>query len=71
MPCIVVKRGEYAAYDLLYKTYGRRLPVVWDRRRLHPPPGADGQSERERRNSAVPISWTFLNFVVAQDSKAK
>jgi len=34
MYCIVVKRGKFQQYDVLYKTFGGRPPVIWDRRRL-------------------------------------
>jgi hypothetical protein len=68
MPCIVVKRGEFASYDHLYQAYGKRLPVVWDRRRTRQVARESHPPAKERRSPAVPISWTFLSFVVAQDS---
>jgi hypothetical protein len=69
MPCIVVKRGEFASYDHLYRAYGKQLPVVWDRRRSRPAAGEGQEPVTERRSTAIPISWTYLSFVVAKDSK--
>jgi hypothetical protein len=69
MPCIVVKRGEFASYDSLYQAYGKRVPVVWDRRRSRPAIGEPHAPTTERRSPTAPISWTHLSFVVAKDSK--
>jgi hypothetical protein len=59
--CIVVRRGDFQTYDLLYKMFGSRLPVIWDRREheaLHPDP--------DRRVRSAPASWVALGFVVAE-----
>jgi hypothetical protein len=59
--CIVVKRGEFQTYDMLYKMFGARLPVIWDRReREVPSPPTD------RRVGSAPASWVALGFVVAE-----
>lgn len=68
MACIVVKRGEYAQYDRLYKAFGDRVPVVWDRRRnARPSQETTGAQPPERRNT-LPTSWVSLGFVVAESS---
>jgi len=66
MTCIVVKRGEFAHYDRLYRAFGDRVPVVWDRRRVMRRPDGDGNMNprpRERRSS-LRTSWEALGFVV-------
>ncbi|MGH9312403.1 MAG: hypothetical protein ACRD1S_04305 [Vicinamibacterales bacterium] len=70
MYCIVVKRGDYQQYDVLYRAFGARVPVVWDRRRRagpdpHPAPGA-GINHRPDRRGGIPSSWVALGFVVAR-----
>ena len=63
MHCIVVRRGDFQTYDLLYKNFGSRLPVIWDRRKRDET-GAS-ETERERRTTPAPASWVALGFVVA------
>jgi len=65
MTCIVVKRGEYAHYDRLYRAFGDRLPIVWDRRRTA---RLGEQRQPTDRRNTVPASWQALGFVVAHDS---
>ena len=60
MYCVVVKRGDFETYDLLYKTFGSRLPVIWDRRKHST---ADAQNQDDRR-ADPPASWAALGFVV-------
>jgi hypothetical protein len=70
MYCIVVKRGDYHQYDVLYRAFGARVPVIWDRRRLARPngdPGPDaGMNHRPDRRGGTPSSWVALGFVVAR-----
>jgi hypothetical protein len=69
MTCIVVKRGEFTHYDRLYKAFGDRLPVVWDRRRpTRRPADSHEDSRRVDRRTKPPTSWEALGFVVARDS---
>jgi hypothetical protein len=68
MPCIVVKRGETLQYDKLYRAFGDRMPVVWDRRRKpgRPPERPDQtEPEPQERRVVSPTSWVALGFVVA------
>ena len=71
MYCIIVKRGDFQMYDLLYKSFGSRLPVIWDRRQRTAPAGSSQASSTtestestERRNAMLPTSWQALGFVV-------
>ena len=68
MYCIIVKRGDFQMYDLLYKAFGSRLPVIWDRRQRTAPAGSSQASSTaestERRNTMLPTSWQALGFVV-------
>jgi len=68
MYCIIVKRGDFQMYDLLYKTFGSRLPVIWDRRQRSAPAESTQSSattaNTERRAGALPTSWQALGFVV-------
>ena len=66
MHCIVVRRGDYEQYDWLYRAFGDRLPVVWDRRMTKRPAqaGIDADAPREDRRLAPPASWVALGFVV-------
>jgi len=63
---IVVRRGDFDQYDRLYRAFGDRLPVVWDRRRNTrlPANGGDTGPQREERRQAPPTSWVGLGFVV-------
>ena len=74
MYCIIVKRGDFQMYDLLYKSFGSRVPVIWDRRQRTAPSAssqsssttesAESKESTERRNSMLPASWQALGFVV-------
>jgi hypothetical protein len=59
MPCIIVRRGDYQQYDCLYRVFGDRVPVVWDRRRS----AAHRPNAPVERRSPPPPSWQ-LGFVV-------
>ena len=70
MPCIIVRRGDFQTYDLLYKAYSHRLPVIWDRRKRPDITGAEkttaDTSDVERRSSPLPASWAALGFLVVE-----
>jgi hypothetical protein len=61
MFCIVVRRGEYQRYDLLYKAFGQTTPVVWERRvreqrRISAAiPSTEERRQSERRGPAPPV----------------
>jgi hypothetical protein len=52
MPCIIVRRGDLQQYDRLYRAFGDRVPVVWDRRRTPQPTGGDAVEDATRRPPA-------------------
>jgi hypothetical protein len=65
-----VKRGDPDRYELLYKMFSERLPVVWerrkgDRRRIKGAPEGDERRRNERRGP-MPASWDALGFAVAR-----
>jgi hypothetical protein len=62
--CIIVKRGKDQDYDALYKIFGSRVPVVWDRRRVDRPVAATGDAGPTERRQGSPPSWVALGFVV-------
>jgi hypothetical protein len=65
MVCIIVRRGDFQQYDRLYKAFGERVPVLWDRRRTVPPgKGDDAGTPHEERRQTPPLSWVALGFVV-------
>jgi hypothetical protein len=64
----IVKRGDIERYEQLFKVFGSKVPVVWDRRRRQRRiTAAPAQEERRRteRRGPPPASWRSLNFVVA------
>lgn len=70
MPRIVVRRGDFDRYEVLYKAFGDRVAVIWDRRRSerrrqHDARGASERRKAERRTPPGP-SWRLLGFVVAE-----
>jgi hypothetical protein len=69
MYCIVVRRGDYRQYDVLYRAFGERVPVIWDRRRRadpDPDPAPSGDKNEANRRNGIPASWVALGFVVAK-----
>lgn len=64
MHYIIVKRGKMQDYDGLYKLFGARVPVVWDRRRVNRPVPATGDAGPTERRQGSPPSWVALGFVV-------
>ncbi len=68
MYSVIVKRGDFERYDLLYKTFGSRVPILWDRRR-HERRKSDSPPETSNRRKGArrgvpPPSWLALGFVV-------
>ena len=67
MHCIIVRRGDYQQYDVLYRTFGSRVPVIWDRRRAPQRTQMDGgAAHHDRRRRDPPASWIALGFVVVE-----
>ena len=71
MHCIVVRRGEFEQYDRLYRAFGQRMPVIWDRRRsASPKANGNGVQGRDERRKTTPASWVSLGFVVVDRTAA-
>ena len=68
MGSMIVKRGELDKYEQLYKAFGSRVPVVWDRRRANRRRLANAALAEERRRNdrrgSPQASWRLLGFVV-------
>jgi hypothetical protein len=64
MHYMIVRRGDFQMYDLLYKTFSARVPVIWDRRQRTAPPDEFAPGDNERRTDKPPASWIALGFVV-------
>jgi hypothetical protein len=68
---IIVKRGDLEHYDLLYKSFSTRVPVIWDRRRRDRRQLNGHSSAGERRGATrrgrPPASWLALGFVVIEN----
>jgi hypothetical protein len=69
---MIVKRGDPEYFELLYKTFSERLPVVWERRKKdrRRPAGsaADDERRRQERRGPPPLSWAGLGFVVVRSA---
>jgi hypothetical protein len=69
MPRMIVRRGDLERYEMLYKTFGSRILVVWDRRRVDRRRQTESRNGDERRQGerrgASPASWKALGFVVS------
>ena len=69
MYCLIVKRGDFGRYDQLYKMFGNKMPVIWERRKVERRSSASGTTVEERRQSdrrgPPPLSWPALGFLVA------
>ena len=70
---VVVRRGYFATYELLTRTFAddQSVHVIWDRRigerrRSQELPGQD-RRHRDRRR-APPMQWKQLNYLVAENS---
>lgn len=70
MPDVVVRRGDFQRYEVLYKVFGDRVPVIWDRRhserrRLDSLPDTSDR-RRGKRRSVPPLSWLALGVVIVE-----
>ena len=73
MQSIIVRRSDYEQYDRLYRAFGDRVPVVWDRRRCasrSAPTDHGAHAPREDRRHGLPPSWRALGFAVVDRSTA-
>ncbi|NOT27258.1 MAG: hypothetical protein HOP16_14285 [Acidobacteria bacterium] len=67
---IIVKRGDLERYELLFKTFGQRVTVLWDRRKNQRRQATDvlssGDRRRAERRGLPGTSWKSLGFVVVE-----
>jgi hypothetical protein len=70
MYCLIVRRGDLTTYDTLYKTFGEKTPVIWERRHAERRKAASDVASAERRlgerRGVPPPSWKALGFVVVE-----
>lgn len=68
---VIVRRGHFATYELLSRTFGDdpTVQIIWDRRvsERRRAEGALGSSERRRndRRRPPPTQWGQLNYMIA------
>lgn len=71
MYCLIVKRGDLERYDVMYKMFSEKMPVIWERRHgdrrksAGDPPNIEDRRRQERRRAPQP-SWNALGFVVVE-----
>jgi hypothetical protein len=71
---VVVRRGHFATFELLTRTFAGDLSVqiIWDRRmgeRRRAACGpADGERRRSDRRREPPPQWGQLNYMIAGDN---
>jgi hypothetical protein len=75
---VIVRRGHFATFELLCRTFSDdpSVQIVWDRRREERRRTPDAAAEEERRRSkdrrrVPPMQWRQLNYVAAFDASRK
>ncbi len=68
---VVVRRGHFATFELLSRTFGDdpSVQIIWDRRMGDRRTAAEGASRPDRRRTdrrrVAPTQWRQLNYIVA------
>lgn len=68
---VIVRRGHFATFELLTRTFGDdpSVQIIWDRRmgeRRQSQRGVDdGERRRSDRRREAPTQWGQLNYLVA------
>jgi len=69
---IIVRRGHFATFELLSRTFSGdpSVQIIWDRRREERRQSADGAGDHEPRRSSErrrepPMQWGQLNYLAA------
>ena len=71
---VIVRRGHFATYELLSRTFADDLTVqiVWDRRMAERRRAGGGPGNDERRRSdrrrTPPTQWGQLNYMIAAEN---
>ena len=71
---VIVRRGHFATFELLTRTFSGdpSVQIIWDRRMGERRRSAEGPGNAERRRSAdrrrvPPAQWGQLNYMVATE----
>ena len=71
---VVVRRGHFATYELLTRTFSGdpSVQIIWDRRMGERRQSTEGPGDGERRRSAdrrrePPAQWGQLNYIFASE----
>ena len=75
MYCLIVKHGDLERYDMLYKAFGEKMPVVWERRHVERRKSesrlnSGDRRHGERRGPPSPC-WVALGFVVVNRTESR
>jgi hypothetical protein len=71
---IIVRRGQFATFELLTRAFSDDpdVRIVWDRRKEerrrvpYQPGGSERRGHRDRRR-VPPVQWGQLNYMIASD----
>ena len=70
---VIVRRGQFATYELLHRTFAGdpRVQIIWDRRvgerRQSAESPGNGERRRSDRRRVPPSQWRQLNYMIASD----
>ncbi len=71
---VIVRRGHFATYELLTRTFAGdpSVQIVWDRRMRERRQAVDrlgnGDRRRSDRRRPPPMQWGQLNYMIAGDA---
>ena len=72
---IVVRRGHFATFELLNRTFSDDpdVQIIWDRRMKERRQSAEGPGQPDRRGGhdrrrVPPTQWAQLNYMFASDT---
>jgi hypothetical protein len=74
---VVVRRGHFATYELLTRTFSGdpNVQIIWDRRMGERRQTADGRDHAQRRSltdrrRVPPMQWGQMNYLIALEPPA-
>jgi len=72
---VIVRRGHFATFELLSRTFSDdpSVQIIWDRRREERRQSAEGAGDGECRRSGdrrrePPMQWGQLNYLAASEA---
>jgi hypothetical protein len=71
---VIVRRGQFATFELLTHTFAddHGVQIIWDRRigeRRQAPRGPeDGERRRRDRRREPPSQWNLLNYMIGGEN---